>query len=241
MAQTNNKVIYPGRDLEAMSFAVNYHRWILDEFRPFLGRRVVEVGAGTGSFSRLLLNEELDKLVLIEPSEMFEQLKTGLDEVNGLTVEFHQTIFAEVSETIARTVQPDSILYVNVLEHIEDDRRELEIAYDTLEAGGCCFIFLPALRGLFGRFDRKIGHFRRYSKYELDEKSRAVGFKILVSKYFDLAGIVPWCIKYRLFRSESLDERSVQAYDKLVVPLLRRFERVVKPPIGKNILLVASK
>ena len=67
-------VEYPGRDLEAMSFAVNYHKWILNEFRPYLGKSVVEVGAGTGSFSELLIEERIERLTLIEPSAMFDVL-----------------------------------------------------------------------------------------------------------------------------------------------------------------------
>ncbi len=66
---------YAGKDLEAMSFAVNYHRWILSIFEPYLGKRVVEVGAGTGSFSELLLEQRLESLALVEPSTaMYQQL-----------------------------------------------------------------------------------------------------------------------------------------------------------------------
>jgi len=237
----SDPVTYVGKDLEAMSFAVNYHKWILDEFRPYLGNRLVEVGAGTGDFTQLLVAEKPKMMASVEPSEMFGYLKENVAAFsNGTKVNVHRAIFAQVREAIAET-EPDSILYVNVLEHIEDDRHELEMIRETLVPGGRCFIFVPALMSLYGEFDRKIGHFRRYSKSEIEEKCRAAGFKILVSKYFDFAGIIPWWIKYKLLKSDSLERGAVDAYDKFAVPVTKALENFLPVPSGKNILLVGEK
>lgn len=238
----NKKVIYVGKDLEAMSFAVNYHKWILDEFRPFLGEKFVEVGAGTGSFSELLLEEKPAHLDIVEPSEMFDYLKQNVLQIETETeIKFHQAIFADVCDEIGDKNKPDSIIYVNVLEHIEDDSSELKMIYETLENGGRCFIFVPALQSLYGEFDRKIGHFRRYAKKEIETKCKSAGFKILKSKYFDAAGILPWWIKYKLLKSESLESGAVTLYDKIAVPVISKFETFLPVPIGKNVLLVAEK
>lgn len=234
-------VSYIGKDLEAMSFAPNYHGWILDEFRPYFGEHFVEVGAGTGSFSKLLLREDPRTLCLVEPSAMFESLVRNFSLANDSKVEFHNRVFSQLPKDSLTKQRPDSIFYVNVLEHIEDDRSELKLIYDSLTTGGRCFVFVPALMSLYGEFDRKIGHFRRYGKREIEEKFREAGFKILHSKYFDLAGILPWYLKYRVLRSNSLDRKSVLAYDRLAVPLLRRIEMAVRVPIGKNILVVGEK
>lgn len=234
-------VEYVGKDLEAMSFAVNYHKWILQEFRPFLGKRIVEVGAGSGSFSELILDEHPESLTVVEPSGMFEPLKENLSRtVTATSITYHNSLFETVRDRIAEG-SPDSILYVNVLEHIEDDSRELEMVYETLVAGGRCFIFVPALRWLYGPFDEKIGHFRRYAKAEIEKKCRAAGFEIARSKYFDLAGIVPWFVKYKLLRSDSLEPGAVALYDKLAVPVVSVVEKAIPVPIGKNILVVAEK
>src|SRR4030095_9694578 len=93
---------YAGKDLEAMSFAVNYHRWILSIFEPYLGARVVEVGAGTGSFSELLLERRLESLSLVEPStEMYQQLCGRMDKLKpGLTVKTYNQIFQQVAAQI---------------------------------------------------------------------------------------------------------------------------------------------
>jgi SAM-dependent methyltransferase len=236
------KIAYVGKDLEAMSFAVNYHKWILEEFRSFLGRRVVEVGAGTGSFSELILQENIDSLSLVEPSEMFDSLTVNISQIkNGTQIDFYKSIFSEVAAEILDKQKPDSIIYVNVLEHIENDRAELEYIYQTLGKGGRCFIFVPALMSLYGEFDRKIGHFRRYTKREVEEKCESSGFKILKSKYFDFAGMVPWFVKYKMLKSDSLDSGAVTLYDKMAIPFVKGMEKFVNVPLGKNVLLVAEK
>jgi len=233
---------YPGKDLEAMSFAINYHRWILDEMRPYLGRNIAEVGAGTGSFSEMLLAESLDSLTLIEPSEMFDALKNNISSLGTTAkINLHNSTFAEAVLDRAPPDGVDSIIYVNVLEHIEDDEAELGLMHKGLEIGGRCFIFVPALMSLYGNFDRAVGHVRRYSKTELEKKCATAGFKVIKSKYFDIAGVLPWYIKYKLLRSDSLSAGAVEFYDKMVVPVASRLERILRVPVGKNILLIAEK
>jgi len=236
----SKKVVYVGKDLEAMSFAVNYHKWILEEFRPFLGKKLVEVGAGTGSFSEMLIEENPKNLALVEPSEMFKFLEQNISQIEtGAVVNFYNSIFAETAHKLDE--KPDTIIYVNVLEHIEDDAGELEKVYETLEPGGHCLVFVPAFMSLYGAFDKKVGHFRRYTKNELEVKAIAAGFKVVKSKYFDFVGIFPWYIKYKLLRSENLESGAVTAYDKFAVPLTKQFERFLKFPVGKNILTILKK
>jgi len=236
----SKKVVYVGKDLEAMSFAVNYHKWILEEFRPFLGKNFVEVGAGTGSFSEMLIEEKPENLALVEPSEMFKFLEQNISQIEtSVTVNYYNAIFSETADKL--NAKPDTIIYVNVLEHIEDDAGELQKVYETLETGGHCLIFVPAFMSLYGAFDEKVGHFRRYTKNELEEKAKSAGFKIVKSKYFDFVGIFPWYIKYKLLKSDSLESGAVTAYDKFAVPVTKQFERFLKFPVGKNILTILQK
>ncbi len=234
---------YAGKDLEAMSFAVNYHRWILSIFDRYLGKRLVEVGAGTGSFSELLLERRLESLSLVEPStEMYTQLRRRMDELSpAFNLKTYNDIFHHVASEIRATEKPDSIIYVNVLEHIADDVAELSIINDALDRGGRVFIFVPALRWLHGSFDRQINHFRRYTRPELEKKCVAAGFKVITSSYFDLFGVLPWWVKYKLLQSNRMEPSAVKFYDQRVVPLAKTLESTIKPPLGKNVLLVAEK
>jgi len=222
-----------------MSLAVNYHRWILEIFEPYLGRWIVEVGAGTGSFSELVSKHKPEALSLVEPSEeMHGMLNERVGRLDSPTqIETYNTVFAGVAERLKATQRPDSIIYVNVLEHILDDEAELATVHRTVRtvsSGGKVLIFVPALPWLYGKLDEHIGHHRRYTKSELEGKCRYAGFKIVECRYFNIAGIVPWWLKYRLFKSSTMEPLTVKTYDKYVVPASRAIELVIRPPIGKT-------
>ena len=240
---TGEGLTYVGKDLEAMSCAENYRRWIVEIFAPHLGRRVVEVGAGKGAFSELILEHGVESLSLVEPSpEMFRELRERVEGLRpGAVVETYNTIFTEAAPLISASVRPDTIIYINVLEHVADDVAELELMRHTLADGGRAFVFVPALGWLYGSFDRQIGHHRRYSKRELEEKCRRAGLRVLDAGYLDLPGVLPWWVKYRLLRSETMEAGAVKLYDKFCVPLIKTVETRLRPPIGKNIFLVAEK
>jgi len=243
----DEKVVYAGRDLEAMSFAVNYHRWILQSFKPYLGTRLVEVGAGTGSFAELLLLEHTaESLSLVEPSEaMYEIMNKRVESLSSQShktqVQTYNTTFRGVADHLKVTQQPNSVIYVNVLEHILDDRNELALVHHTIGKGGRILIFVPALRWLYGNYDEHIGHHRRYTKADLESKCREAGFQILECKYFDMVGIVPWWVKYRLLKSREIEAQAIKFYDKYVVPASRVVEAKMRPLIGKNLVLIAEK
>jgi SAM-dependent methyltransferase len=235
---------YPGTELEAMAEASNYHSWILDIFKPYLGAHLVEVGAGNGSFSELILTKHVCKtLSLIEPSDsMYEQLRVHLRQLgSNVPVDLYHATFIEAAELIKSEQAPDSIIYVNVLEHIADDEGELEAVRRTLAESGRIFIFVPALKWLYSIFDEQLGHVRRYTKPELEQKLRRAGFKILSSAYFDFPGIVPWWINYRVFGSVTMDPGAVRFYDQFIIPAVRRIESAIPMPIGKNIIAIAEK
>ncbi|HEV3471407.1 MAG TPA: class I SAM-dependent methyltransferase [Pyrinomonadaceae bacterium] len=234
---------YAGRDLESMSFARNYHRWILDLFAPHLGTRLVEVGAGTGSFSELLLELRPASLTLVEPSaDMHRLLVERVGRMApGPDVRVYNDTFGRVAARVAEEQRPDSIIYVNVLEHVEDDEGELRAVRDALAPGGRAFVFVPAFAWLYGSFDRQVGHRRRYTRRELREKCERAGLRVVKAVYLDAAGVLPWWVKYRVLRSEKMEPAAVRFYDNFCVPLLRRVEALAPPPFGKNILLVAEK
>lgn len=240
--KTDN-VIYDGKDLEAMDFAENYHRWILEIFKPYFGKHLAEIGAGTGAFSQLLLETNPESLNLVEPSGMFVELEKNLRaDSNSTNITFHRNIFTQISKELEVTAnRPDTIFYVNVLEHIEDDRHELETVKRVLLGGGHACIFVPAMPSLYSEFDKRLGHYRRYTKKDLIDKCRSAGFEICIARYFDFPGMLPWFIKYRIMRSLSMESNLVRMYDNVAVPIIKRFENIVSPPVGKNLLVVAQK
>jgi len=134
----------------------------------------------------------------------------------------------------------DTVVYINVLEHIENDGAELATAYAAMKPGGHLILFVPALDWLYSDHDREIGHFRRYTKRGLASLVEEAGFTVVTAKYFDVAGIIPWYLNFVLLRN-SIGAKSVAIYDNVVVPLMRRVESAIPPPIGKNVLLIGRK
>lgn len=236
MTNVNKNPKYFGRDLEAMAFATNYHKWIIDEFKPYLGQSVAEVGAGIGNFSELLV-EHTKHLVAFEPSEnMYPLLKERFDKDDR--VETINSMFG--SECSKFEGHLDTIIYVNVLEHIENDAQELSCVYKILRHGGHALVFVPALSYLYSAFDKKLGHCRRYHKKDLVTLAEHAGFNIRKVNYFDLAGVMTWYVAFVLLKAQ-LTGGKVSLYDKLVVPFMKKAESFVAPPVGKNLLLVIQK
>lgn len=236
------RVEYAGRDLEAMDLAENYREWIWETMRPFVGQDIVEVGAGTGGFSRLLLRSNPRSLSLVEPSEMFGSLEREMASVETPTeLRLYQTTFSAALDAVTAERRPDTIIYVNVLEHVEDDERELKLIFEALVPGGHVCVFVPAMPLLYSRYDRRLGHFRRYRLAELTAKCESAGFKISLARRMDIPGVLPWLIKYRVLRSMSMEPWAVRLYDRAVVPIAKRIENVLPPPVGKNILVIAGK
>ncbi|MBN1783227.1 methyltransferase domain-containing protein [bacterium] len=218
-----------------MANARHYLRWIHDEFRPYLGKTVAEVGAGTGNFSRMILKSNIDRLMAFEPSDnMFPILQKALEQDRRATAvhDYFNRIYDETAF--------DSVIYVNVLEHVEHDIVELSLALDALKTDGHILILVPALKWLYSDFDRLLGHFRRYHLNDLIALVNKVGFTVVRARYLDMPGIVPWYVYFRLF-GRTMQKGNVIAYDRLAIPFIRIFEQVFPPVIGKNIILIGKK
>ena len=234
-----DKPKYFGRDLEAMSFAGNYYKWIIEEFKPYIGENVAEIGAGTGNFSRLLIDLPIKSLIAFEPStNMYPLLKKKLAAANDIEVKTINQFFGNKYQDYHKSF--DSVIYVNVLEHIKDDAKELLYVYDTLKKGGYALIFVPALSWLYSDLDKELGHFRRYQKPSLIKVVQDAGFNIIKVKYFDFVGIIPWYVAFVLLKQQ-IGRGKVSVYDRWVVPVVKKIEDLITPPIGKNLLLIGQK
>jgi SAM-dependent methyltransferase len=225
---------YPGRDLEAMAFAPRYHAWIRDEFAPVLHGDVAEVGAGDGGFSRLLLALPLRSLTLYEPYAALQARQPAALARPGVTR--RSTTLGAAAPQAAY----DAVLYVNVLEHIAEDARELALAHAALRPGGRLCLFVPALRWLTSAHDRHVGHQRRYGRGELRRRVEGAGFQVERLDWFDAPGVLGWALGMKLL-GLPMRPAAVALYDRAVVSWLRPLECRWRPPLGKNLLLVARR
>jgi len=226
---------YSGTELDALAEAKHYYRWIIDQFRPHLGRRVIEIGAGIGTFASALLDQTtVSELVLYEPAS---------NNLPALSARFagDRRVTVVCGYFGDEAVAPaDAIVAVNVLEHIEDDVGVLTTAGATLNTGGALLVFVPALPAIYGTLDVAFGHYRRYTKRSLEAALRAAGFRSVRLRYANLLGVVLWFVAGRVLRRRTLGRAGVALYDRWVVPWIARVEKRWEPPVGQSILAVAK-
>lgn len=233
-------------ELQTLKSLTNYHEWIFDELRPFLGIQLVEIGGGIGAFAALLTREHLlghpeASMEVFEPDPaLFASLDEFLHEQFAPLLQTGRlrTIRGEFDSTSRRF---DTAILVNALEHIEDDGGLLDSIHASLAPGGTVIVYVPALPWLFSPLDRDVGHFRRYDRHRLRRLFESHHFDIVKAIYMDMAGIVPWYLLNVLCRSRTINPKLARLYDRWIVPVIRALERRTSPPLGKNILMIGRK
>lgn len=232
---------YTSTDLDDMSVAKNYNKWIIDLCKPYIGSKILEVGAGTGNFTESLLEHTHSEIFSVEPmktpSELWEMKyqKWNIDYKN------RSQLINTFVQDIPLDTSIDTVIYNNVLEHIQHDIEEIRQAKKFLKPGGYFIIYSPALPALMSKFDRSIGHYHRYTKASIISKMQKAGLEVSFLKYVDLPGVFLWYIKFVLLKSRRLGPASVRIFDSFIVPIQRRIEALFNIPFGKNILCVARK
>jgi 2-polyprenyl-3-methyl-5-hydroxy-6-metoxy-1,4-benzoquinol methylase len=209
----------------------NYLAWIGDLIRPHLGESVLELGAGIGSITTLY---ESGRRVVAS------DLSPGC--VRALRDRFANSPNVTVVQQDLRELGDDddrfeSIVMINVLEHIEDDADALAALRSLLSPGGRIVLYVPALNGLYGPWDRKVGHYRRYSKWRLREVAAEAGLEIIELRYVNALAIPAW-IAFSRTNVEKTQGRSLSLWDRTGVPVSRALERRVRMPVGLNLLAV---
>ena len=222
-------------EFAALQKADNYRAALLAEFAPFLAGHVLEVGAGIGQLSETLLQKtEIKRLISIEPDARF---------ASRLRNKFPQLeLIQGTIDDVPAAVPIDTILSVNVLEHIEADEHELSSYRRRLaERRGTLCLFVPARPEIFAPIDRDFGHFRRYTRTELKSKLETSGFTARRLVYFNLLGYFAWWWNFHLLKKRSFAATQVQFFDRCIFPLQHRFEaHVLRPPVGMSLLALAE-
>jgi SAM-dependent methyltransferase len=228
---------YLSDELESLAYARNYYSWILEEFQPFIGKAILEVGAGLGTFSSFLLDTAPERLILVEPaSNLIPFLKKRFSVDKRVKI-----LCGSIESLTTLDTRIDTIVSVNVLEHIKDDIKALKIMHDILPKGGMLLLYVPALSFLFGKLDYSFNHYRRYEKNSLLRKLKEARFEILKCKYINLVGVASWFLSSRVLRKKMLNPFEIKVYDKFIIPVIRLIESRFDLPLGQNLLVVGEK
>jgi len=223
------------RILLRMQKVSRYNRWMWEQLEPYVGRRVLEVGAGVGNMTRFLLGRERVVATDLDPKYL-QILHHLFDPYSHVTITRFDLNDGRLPPTAERL---DTILCLNVLEHIEDDERALRQFHDLLDPGGRLVLLVPALRPLYGSLDRALDHFRRYGAVELGGKLERAGFRIERRFFFNLLGVPGWYLNSRVLQRTSFPPVQLALYDRLV-PLFR-LESRFRLPIGMSLIAIAEK
>jgi SAM-dependent methyltransferase len=225
---------YVGAELELFACAHNWKAYWSRHVRPFVVGDVLEVGAGIGSNTRFLDPGGDGRWVCLEPDpRLIAQLTEDLAT---------QSANSRPKEAVCGNLQSldssqrfDTIVYIDVLEHIENDREELENAASRLVPGGRIIVLAPAYQSLFTPFDAAIGHFRRYNRRMLREISPA-GFRLEQVVYLDSLGIALSAANLLLLRQSMPTKAQLRFWDQCVIPVSRVLDRCFFHSLGRSIL-----
>ncbi len=216
-----------------MSQAVNYRRWIYSKVERLLGATILEVGGGIGNFTEMYPHSS--KVVTIEPHpECVQVLRAKFDGSERVEVVNADLLSYETTRRF------DSVVCLNVLEHVDDDRAAIGRMAEMLAPGGRLLLMVPACKSLYGPVDRALQHYRRYGRGEVKRLILTHGLSLHRLEYMNLAGFFGWLINARLLKRAEQSPAQVAFYDRVVVPVMRRFESVIPLPIGQSLFVVAG-
>jgi 2-polyprenyl-3-methyl-5-hydroxy-6-metoxy-1,4-benzoquinol methylase len=205
-------------------------------FLSDLGPRVLEVGAGLGQNTRVMAKSGAHVTALEPDTQLFARLASDLDSDSAISVS-NSSILNLIQDP--PTAKFTSAVYINVLEHIEDDESELRQLSRILEPGGKVIIFSPALPFLYSSLDGNSSHYRRYTRREIGALLVRSGFEVERLEYHDQFGAFLYWLTYRLLRIRSAESSSVFVYDNVVLPISSVITRILgNRVIGKNILAI---
>jgi len=224
--------------LEIMQAAPRYNRWQYDQVAPFLGHRVCEVGSGIGNMSSMIAATAPDLLVLTDTDPYYnEALRNRFTGCSNVLVE-KLTLPDRSAKDRFQHFGLDTVVALNVIEHIEDDLGALKSIAAMLQPRGRAVVLVPALPVLFGSLDRELGHYRRYTRTTLGRVMREAGFIVEHAFYFNLFGSLGWWVNARLWKSPRIPVSQLRSFDRLV-PLLR-LENHISLPFGQSLIAVGT-
>jgi len=207
---------------------------MFDRLRRWVGRRVLEIGSGIGNLSAFLVDTE--RLVLTDTREEYlDRLRTRFAKHPNISV---VRLYLPNQLGALAGQRFDTIICLNVLEHVDDDIAALQAMRRLLAPAGRLILLVPALPALYGTMDQALGHHRRYQRGPLTSLLDATGFKVAHVEYFNLAGVPGWWFAGRVLRRQVIPAASLKVYDALV-PLFR-LERFLPWRVGQSLIAIGA-
>jgi SAM-dependent methyltransferase len=231
---TSSPASYVGGELQLFAQARNWKRYWGDTVREYISGAVLEVGAGIGGTTAHLCTGAEPEWLCLEPDpDLAETLRRRI-------ADGELPANCRIAQGAIADLEPDrmfdAVLYIDVLEHIKDDRAELAAASRHVRAGGKLIVLAPAHQFLFSPFDAAIGHHRRYNRGSLTEL-KPPGVELLAAFYLDSAGLLASLGNALLLRASMPTQAQIRIWDSYLVPISRRIDGVLGRSIGKTVVV----
>jgi hypothetical protein len=217
---------YVGSELALFERAVNWKRYWSAAVEPYVRGDALEVGAGIGANTRVLAGLPHRTWTSLEPDAALAARIPSIGPAHRRLV----GTLADLKESF------DTILYIDVLEHIADDRAEMARAAERLHPSGHVIVLSPALPSLYSPFDKAMGHFRRYTRASLAATAAATSLRLVKLIYLDSAGLLASAANRFLYSRPLPTETQIAAWDRLLVPVSRILDPLLAHAIGKSVL-----
>jgi len=224
---------YIGNELDLFSNAINWKKYWASKLTPHICGNVLEVGAGIGTTTPFLFNSNISKWTCLEPdSAMSEQIQSKID--NGILSKNINVINGSLQDI---TTTYDTIIYIDVLEHIELDKEEVLKATSLLNKGGKIVSLSPAHQSLYNEFDKKIGHFRRYNKSSIKKLTNKDLSEIGVF-YLDSVGLLASLTNKLFLKQAEPQLNQILFWDKYIIKTSKIIDEIFGFKLGKSIIAI---
>jgi glycosyltransferase involved in cell wall biosynthesis len=225
--------------LRRMAMLAPYNRWLHERFESYLGKRILEVGSGVGNQTRYFVDER-ERVVAsdIEPHYVRE-LVGRFGERTNVRIASYRFPLDDRDRTELHNEGIDTIVCMNVLEHIEDDVSTLTDFARVLPTGGHLVLLVPSLKALYGTLDQHLNHFRRYDREELHDKLAAAGFAVDDMRFLNRIAVPGWWFNSRVLKRKVMPKGQLRFF-KWIMPLLK-LEEKHPPSFGLSLLVLARK
>jgi ubiquinone/menaquinone biosynthesis C-methylase UbiE len=227
---------YPGEELVLFQQATHWKKYFSRPIKPYIKGNVLEVGAGIGSTTLLLNDGSAGQWLMLEPdAQLGAQLKSKIEtKALPANCRLQTGTIDQLSSTF------DTIIYIDVLEHIENDGGEMEKAARLLRAGGYIIVLSPAFNHLYSPFDKAIGHYRRYNK-KMFRHITPEGLELIRNRYYDTVGYFAALMNKLILRQKYPTLNQVKFWDNWMLPVSKISDKLFLHSFGKSIIAIWKK
>lgn len=228
--------------LERISAAKRLNRWFFSAIAPYCKGHVLEVGSGIGNISREFLAQQFPLTMSDLRPEYCAVLESGFkNDPNYRGVVQLNLVAEDFDNRYAHLLgQFDTVIALNVIEHIQNDQLAVSNCKKLLKTGGHLVILVPAYQQLYNVFDVELGHFVRYNSGTLTALLESAGLAVMQTRYFNAAGIFGWWLNGTVRKKKLIPQGQLQLFDKLV-PVLKWIDKLTLHSIGLSVIGAARK